>query len=69
MAALEMVMGEIGKKGTDAAYAIVRQLGGGWLPCEYERMVRAAAYQVIENNLGTDAMDALMDEVEPGWRD
>lgn len=69
MAAFEMVTSEIANKGTDTAYAIVRQLGGGWLACEYERMVRAAAYQVIENNLGTDAMDALMDEVEPGWRD
>ena len=69
MAALEMVMSEIEKKGTETAYAIVRKLGGEWLPCEYERMVRAAAYQVIENNLGTDAMDALMDEVSPGWRD
>jgi hypothetical protein len=69
MAALEMVMSEINKKGTDAAYAIVRQLGGEWLPCEYERMVRAAAYQVIEDRLGTDALDALMDEVSPGWRD
>lgn len=69
MAALEMVMGEIQNKGTATAYAIVRHLGGGWLPCEYQRMVWAAAYQVIENNLGTDAMDALMDEVDPGWRD
>ena len=69
MAALEVVMSEIEKKGTETAYAIVRHLGGDWLPCEYERMVRAAAYQVIENKLGTDAMDALMDEVSPGWRD
>lgn len=69
MKALEAVMSEIESKGTDTAYAIVRHLGGGWLPCEHERLVRAAAYQVIENNLGTDAMDALMDEVDPGWRD
>ena len=52
MAALEMVMNEIDKKGTEVAYAIVRQLGGEWLPCEYQRMVRAAAYQVIEDRLG-----------------
>jgi hypothetical protein len=69
MAALEAVMSRISDMGTDAAHAIVRKLGGGWLPCEYERLVRAAAYQVIENRLGTDAMDALMDEVDPGWRD
>lgn len=69
MAALEAVMSRIDAMGTDAAYAIVRQMGGGWLPTEHERLVRAAAYQVIENRLGTDALDALMDEVEPGWRD
>lgn len=69
MAALEAVMSRISEMGTDAAYAIVRQMGGGWLPCEHERIVRAAAYQVIENRLGTDALDALMDEVNPGWRD
>jgi hypothetical protein len=68
MQALEAVMSRINDMGTDAAYAIVRQLGGGWLPCEHERLVRAAAYQVIEDRLGTDAMDALMDEVDPGWR-
>lgn len=69
MAALEAVMSRIDNMGTDAAYAIVRQMGGGWLSCEHERIVRAAAYQVIENRLGIDAMDALMDEVSPGWRD
>ena len=69
MAALEMVMAAIQDKGIDSAYAIVRELGGEWLQCEHKRLVRAAAYQVIENNLGTDAMDALMDEVSPGWRD
>ena len=69
MAALEVVMSRISEMGTDAAYAIVRQMGGGWLPCEHERLVRAAAYQVVENNLGTEALDALMDEVSPGWRD
>ena len=69
MAALEAVMSRIDAMGTDAACAIVRQMGGGWLPTEHERLVRAAAYQVIENRLGTDALDALMDEVEPGWRD
>ena len=69
MAALEAVMNRISEMGTDAAYAIVRQMGGGWLPCEHERIVRAAAYQVIEDRLGTDALDALMDEVNPGWRD
>jgi hypothetical protein len=68
MHALETVMSRIDSMGTDMAYAIVRKMGGGWLPCEYERLVRAAAYQVIENRLGTDALDALMDEVEPGWR-
>ena len=69
MAALEAVMSRIDSMGTDMAYAIVRQMGGEWLPCEHERLVRAAAYQVIENRLGTDALDALMDEVSPGWRD
>ena len=69
MAALEVVMSRISEMGTDAAYAIVRQMGGGWLPSEHERLVRAAAYQVVENNLGTEALDALMDEVSPGWRD
>lgn len=69
MRALEAVMSRIDSMGTDAAYAIVRQMGGDWLPCEHERLVRAAAYQVIENRLGTAALDALMDEVQPGWRD
>lgn len=69
MTALEAVMSRIDNMGTDMAYAIVRQMGGGWLPSEHERLVRAAAYQVIENRLGTDALDALMDEVQPGWRD
>jgi hypothetical protein len=68
MQALEAVMSRIDSMGTEMAYAIVRQMGGGWLPSEHERMVRAAAYQVIENRLGTDALDALMDEVDPGWR-
>lgn len=69
MGALEVVMSRIDAMGTDMAYAIVRKMGGGWLPFEHERLVRAAAYQVIENRLGTDALDALMDEVSPGWRD
>ena len=69
MQALEAVMSRIDSLGTDAAYAIVRQMGGEWLPCEHERLVRAAAYQVIENRLGTDALDSLMDEMSPGWRD
>lgn len=69
MTALETVMGRIDAMGTDMAYAIVRQMGGGWLPTEHERMVRAAAYQVVEDRLGTEALDALMDEVQPGWRD
>lgn len=69
MGALEVVMSRIDAMGTDMAYAIVRKMGGGLLPCEHERLVRAAAYQVIENRLGTDALDALMDEVSPGWRD
>lgn len=69
MGALEVVMSRIDAMGIDTAYAIVRQMGGGWLPCEHERLVRAAAYQVIDNRLGTDALDALMDEVSPGWRD
>jgi hypothetical protein len=68
MKALEAVMNRIDNVGVEMAYAIVRKMGGGWLPCEHERLVRAAAYQVIENRLGTDALDALMDEVEPGWR-
>jgi hypothetical protein len=51
------------------AYDIVRQLGGGYLACEHERMVRACAYDAIESRLGTDAVDSLMDEVCPGWRD
>jgi hypothetical protein len=51
------------------AYDIVRTMGGGFLADEHARMVRAAAYQAIENKLGTEAMDALMDEVSPGWRD
>ena len=69
MMTVEKITAAIEQKPIQAAYDIVRHLGGGWLPCEYERMIRACAYQAIENKLGTAAMDTLMDEVSPGWRD
>ncbi len=69
MNALEIIIAKIEAQPTQVAYDIVRSLGGGLLIDEHARMVRAAAYQAIENKLGTEAMDALMDEVSPGWRD
>ena len=69
MAAVEIIKTKIAQRGVDAAYDIVRQLGGGYLSCEHERMVRACAYDVIEEARGTEAVDTLMDEVCPGWRD
>lgn len=69
MNALEIIIAEIEAQPTQVAYDIVRTLGGGLLTDEHARMVRAAAYQAIENKLGTEAMDAIMDEVSPGWRD
>jgi hypothetical protein len=69
MKTLEIIVAKIEAQPIHVAYDIVRTLGGGWLPDEHARMVRAAAYQAIENKLGTEALDSLMDEVEPGWRD
>lgn len=69
MNAVEIITGKIKGQPIAVAYDIVRKLGGGYLACEHERMVRACAYDAIEQTLGTDAVDALMDEVSPGWRD
>jgi hypothetical protein len=69
MHAVEIITAKIKAQPVNVAYDIVRQLGGGYLACEHERMVRACAYDALESRLGTDAVDALMDEVCPGWRD
>jgi len=68
MHAVEIITAKIKCQPVQVAYDIVRTLGGGYLACEHERMVRACAYDAIEARLGTDAVDALMDEVSPGWR-
>lgn len=69
MHAVEIITAKIKTHPVSVAYDIVRKLGGGYLACEHERMVRACAYDAIEQTLGIDAVDALMDEVSPGCRD
>lgn len=69
MTAVEIITAKILAMPVDTAYAIVRQLGGGYLADEHARLVRACAYDAIETRNGTDAVESLMDEVCPGWRD
>lgn len=69
MNAFTVVLAKIESQPIEVAYGIVRTLGGEVLADNHANIVRAAAYQAIENKLGIEAMDALMDEVSPGWRD
>ncbi len=52
---------------TENVEAVIREIGGGWVEDEYRRMVRACAYDVIEERHGIDRVDAIMAEVDPSW--
>jgi len=65
--AIDSVKARLFKYPTETVENIIREIGGGWEPCEYRRMVRACAYDVLEARHGIGRVDAIMAEVDPGY--
>lgn len=65
--AIDAVKARLREYYTENVEAVIREIGGGWVEDEYRRMVRACAYDVIEERHGIDRVDAIMAEVDPSW--
>lgn len=65
--AIDAVKNRLSQYSTEAIESVIREIGGGWVADEYRRMVRACAYDVIEQRHGIDRVDAIMAAVDPSW--